>query len=85
MNSVDRVGAFDVSVWVVNLCTFTWCINSSNLVVSNIWFEVLGMVGCVAWVMAILLNCFEIIVKEVCELSTAMIKHQKERKTSGLL
>jgi hypothetical protein len=27
------------------------------------------MVGCVAWVMAILLNCFEIIVKEGCELS----------------
>jgi hypothetical protein len=43
------------------------------------------MVGCVAWVMAILLNCFEIIVKEVCELSKAMIKHQKERKTSSLL
>jgi hypothetical protein len=39
------------------------------------------MVGCVAWVMAILLNYFEIIVKEVSELSKAMIKHQKEGKT----
>jgi hypothetical protein len=39
--------------------------------------ETLGLVGCVAWVMAILLDYFEVIYEEMCEQSKNIDKSLK--------
>ncbi len=44
------------------------------------WFEVLAMVGCAAWVMTIFLSCFEVVGEEVGEWTKAVIRYQKESK-----
>jgi hypothetical protein len=38
------------------------------------------LVGCVAWVMAIFLSCFEVVGEEVGECTKAVIRDQKESK-----
>ncbi len=43
---------------------------------NDIWFEVLGMIGFVAWVMAILLNYLELLLKKCVK---AMIRGKKEK------
>jgi hypothetical protein len=69
--------------WVVNLCA---CACGQMQEIQVVWtcdisFEILGMAGCVTWwVMTILLNCFEGIVEEVCELSKTMIRDQTKGK-----
>lgn len=77
MNGVDEPRAFGTHGWVVNLCTCTRCKNLQINVGNDIGFEVLGTIGFVAWVMAVLLNYLELLLKKCVK---AMIRGKIEKE-----
>lgn len=90
MHSVEEIDqcwlklkVYNVCDWVENICPCTWYTNSGNISWKWHAIETLGLVGYVAWVMAILLNYFEVIFDKMCEKLKNTNKSLKGKQSQG--